>query len=205
MQDPKQNLIAGIEALNLSVDQKQIDSLLKLLLLLQKWNKAFNLTAVTNLQQMVVWHLLDSLVLSPYIKGNRILDVGTGAGFPGLPLAITNPDQRFVLLDSTLKKTRFVQQAVLELGIENVEVVHQRIENYHPDSQFDTIFARAVSSLAYMVDNVAGLVVKGGKLLMPKGQFPQAEIDQLSDCNYSVIKLDIPGMDAQRHLACIDC
>ncbi len=189
----------------LSVDQAQIDQLLSLLQLLQKWNKAFNLTAVTNLQQMVIWHLLDSLALSPYLQGNRILDVGTGAGFPGLPLAITNPDQHFVLLDSNLKKTRFVQQALLELDINNVKVVHQRIEDYQPDIQFDIVFARAVSSLAYMVDNVTGLVDIGGKILMPKGRFPQAEIDELTDRHYSVIKLNIPGMDAQRHLVSIDC
>ena len=198
-------MITGLDTLSLSVNQQQIDQLLGFLQLLQKWNKAYNLTAVTNLQQMVIRHLLDSLALSPYIQGNRILDVGTGAGFPGLPLAITNPDQRFVLLDSNLKKTRFVQQAVLELTIDNVEVVHQRIEYYQPDSQFDTVFARAVSSLAYLVDNVTGLVVKGGKILMPKGHFPQAELDELTDCNFAVIKLDIPEMDAQRHLVSIDC
>jgi 16S rRNA (guanine527-N7)-methyltransferase len=205
LQDSKKNLIAGIQQLMLSVDQAQIDQLLSLLQLLQKWNKAFNLTAVTNLQQMVIWHLLDSLALSPYLQGNRILDVGTGAGFPGLPLAITNPDQHFVLLDSNLKKTRFVQQALLELDINNVKVVHQRIEDYQPDIQFDIVFARAVSSLAYMVDNVTGLVDIGGKILMPKGRFPQAEIDELTDRHYSVIKLNIPGMDAQRHLVSIDC
>ncbi|MEE9426152.1 MAG: 16S rRNA (guanine(527)-N(7))-methyltransferase RsmG [Methylococcales bacterium] len=204
MQDPKQNLIAGIETLCLSVDQQMIDQLLSLLQLLQKWNKAFNLTTVTNLQKMVVWHLLDSLALSPYINGNRILDVGTGAGFPGLPLAIINPDQHFVLLDSTLKKTRFVQQAILELGIDNVEVVHKRIQDYQPECQFNTVFARAVSSLADMVDNVARLVAEDGKILLPKGQYPYAEIDVLNDCHYSVIKLDIPGMDAQRHLVSID-
>jgi 16S rRNA (guanine527-N7)-methyltransferase len=204
LQDPKQNLITGIETLSLSVDQQMIDQLLSLLQLLQKWNKAFNLTTVTNLQKMVVWHLLDSLALSPYINGNRILDVGTGAGFPGLPLAITNPDQHFVLLDSTLKKTRFVQQAILELGIDNVEVVHKRIQDYQPKCQFNTVFARAVSSLANMVDNVARLVAEDGKILLPKGQYPYAEIDELKDCHYTVIKLDIPGMDAQRHLVSID-
>ncbi len=198
-------MIAGLDTLRISVDQQKIDLLLGLLQLLQKWNKAFNLTAVTNLQQMVVWHLLDSLALSPYINGNRILDVGTGAGFPGLPLAVTNPDQHFVLLDSNLKKTRFVQQATLELGIDNVEVVHKRIQDYQPDSQFNTVFARAVSSLADMVDNVVRLVAEDGKILLPKGQFPQTEIDELRDCKYSVIKLEIPGMDAQRHLVSIDC
>jgi 16S rRNA (guanine527-N7)-methyltransferase len=204
-QDSKENLIAGIDALNLTVNQAQVDKLLDLLLLLKKWNSAFNLTAVTNLQQMVVVHLLDSLSLTPFMHGCQILDVGTGAGFPGLPLAITQPDQRFVLLDSNLKKTRFVQQAILELDINNVVVVHQRIEDYRPDAQFDIVFARAVSSLSFMVDNVADLVVKGGTILMPKGRFPQQEIDALTDYNCTVIKLDIPGMDAQRHLVSIDC
>ncbi len=205
MQDSRKNLIAGMHTLEVSVDQRQIDQLLSLLQLLQKWNKAFNLTAVTNLQHMVVWHLLDSLALSPYMQGNRILDVGTGAGFPGLPLAITNPDQHFVLLDSNLKKTRFVQQALLELHINNVNVVHQRIEHYQPDTQFDIVFARAVSSLAHMVDNVTGLVADGGKILLPKGRFPQTEIDELTNRRYCVVKLNIPGMDAQRHLVSIDC
>jgi 16S rRNA (guanine527-N7)-methyltransferase len=205
VQELKNILMSGSETLGLSVDKTQIDQLLNLLQLLQKWNKAFNLTAVKDLQQMVAWHLLDSLALLPYIHGNRILDVGTGAGFPGLPLAITNPDRQFVLLDSNLKKTRFVQQATLELGINNVEIVHKRIQDYQPDSQFDCVFARAVSSLADMVDNVARLVAEDGKILLPKGQFPQTEIDELKDCRYSVIKLDIPGMDAQRHLVSIDC
>lgn len=204
-QEPENLLISGSETLGLSVDKTQINQLLNLLQLLQKWNKAFNLTAVKDLQQMVVWHLLDSLALSPYIHGSRILDVGTGAGFPGFPLAITNPDRQFVLLDSNLKKTRFVQQATLELGINNVEIVQKRIQDYQPDSHFDCVFARAVSSLADMVDNVARLVAEDGKILLPKGQFPQTEIDELKDSRYSVIKLDIPGMDAQRHLVSIDC
>ena len=205
MHDLEKKLITGFESLDLPVNQAQVDQLLSLLKLLKKWNKAFNLTAVTQLQQMVSVHLLDSLALSPYLIGHRILDVGTGAGFPGLPLAILNPEHYFVLLDSNLKKTRFVQQAVLELGIDNVDVVHSRIEDYQPNHQFNAVFARAVSSLADMVDNVTRLVAKDGKILLPKGQFPQAELDELKDCQYSVIKLTIPGLDAQRHLVSIDC
>ncbi|HFD12837.1 MAG TPA: 16S rRNA (guanine(527)-N(7))-methyltransferase RsmG [Crenotrichaceae bacterium] len=200
-----EQFIAGLETLGLSVNQKQIDQLLNLLVLLQKWNRTYNLTAIKGLHQMIVWHLLDSLALSIYIDGDQILDVGTGAGFPGLPLAIIHPLQHFVLLDSNLKKTRFVQQAVFELGIDNVEVVHTRIQDYQPEHQFDTVFARAVSSLADMVDNVTRLVNHGGRILLPKGQFPQTEITGIIDYEFSVIKLDIPGMDAQRHLVMVDC
>jgi len=198
-------LKTGSETLNLTASQEQIDQLLGLLQLLQKWNQSFNLTAVNDLQRLAIWHVLDSLALSPFLYGNRMLDVGTGAGFPGLPLAILHSDQYFVLLDSNLKKIRFVRQVVLELGLDNVEVMHRRLQEYQPDCQFDTVLARAVSSLADMVDNVARLVTGGGRLLLPKGQFPQAELNELNDYQYSVLKLEIPGMDAQRHLVRIDC
>ncbi len=205
MSELKDILSSGIDKLGMTVDDTKINQLINLLLLLQKWNKTFNLTAVTNPRKMVIQHLLDSLALSPYIHGKRILDVGTGAGFPGLPLAITHSEYQFVLLDSNLKKTRFVQQAALELGINNVKIVHIRIQDYRPNNQFDSVIARAVSSLVHIVDNVARLVADDGKLLLPKGQFPQTEIEELNNCQYSVIKLDIPGMDAQRHLVSIHC
>lgn len=205
MQKLEEILSEGAKALDVPVDRLQTGQLLDLLILLQKWNQAFNLTSIKGLSRMTVWHILDSIALSPYLNGSRILDVGTGAGFPGLPLAIINSSRQFVLLDSNLKKTRFVQQAIFELGVNNVEVVHGRIQEYMPDYQFDTVLARAVSSLADMVDNVARLVTDGGRLLLPKGQFPQAELEKLTDCQYSVIKLDVPGMNAQRHLVKIDC
>ncbi len=119
--------------------------------MLAKWNQAYNLTAVRDPQEMVTRHLLDSLVLLPYVQGPRVLDIGTGPGLPGIPLAVARPDCSFTLLDANAKKTRFVTQAVGELGLKNVEVVQERVENYRPKQKFDTLVARAFSSITDML------------------------------------------------------
>lgn len=137
------------------VQKKQLSAYLDMLV---KWNKAYNLTSVRTRDEMEVRHLEDSLAIRPYIKGPRILDVGTGAGLPGIPLAITMPDQEFFLLDSNGKKTRFVQQVRLELGLQNLTVVKSRVEDYQENSKFNTITSRAFSSIGRMLD-----VLTGGK------------------------------------------
>ena len=121
----------------LSVTEQQQQQLVKLVLLLDKWNKAYNLTSVRDPQEMLVKHILDSIVVSPYLQGNRFIDVGTGPGLPGLPLAIVNPQKQFVLLDSLGKRISFIRNAIRELGLTNVEPVLSRVEDYHPDHQFD--------------------------------------------------------------------
>ncbi|TXK94350.1 16S rRNA (guanine(527)-N(7))-methyltransferase RsmG, partial [Methylococcaceae bacterium CS4] len=126
-------LLAGIEQLGLEATTAQIDSLLNFVDLIEKWNKAFNLTAIRGRDEMLRLHILDSLAILPFITGNKIIDVGTGAGLPGIPLAIFMPNVQFTLLDSNSKKTRFVQQAILELQLQNVEVVHSRVEQLGRD------------------------------------------------------------------------
>ncbi|MEY4195280.1 MAG: hypothetical protein RLZZ226_1648 [Pseudomonadota bacterium] len=200
MIDLTARLDAGLAAMNLPATPHQQAQLLNFLFLLQKWNRVYNLTAISEPEQALCLHLLDSLAVLPYLSGSRILDVGTGAGLPGLPLAALAPDIHFVLLDSSSKKTCFVRQAVLELGLSNVEVVTSRIEHYQPDPGFDSVLARAWASLAVIWRQTRRLLVTGGQVLALKGQRPQAEIDELEMCRHRVCRLDIPGLQAERHL-----
>jgi len=176
-------------------------SLLDYISLLDKWNKTYNLTAVRDIRQMVSQHLLDSLSINQYLRGDRILDVGTGAGLPGIPLAVANPDKTFVLLDSAMKRTRFVTQVVGELGLTNVEVVQSRIEAYEPEQAFDTIVSRAFTAMADFVRATERLCRDEGQLLAMKGRFPTQEINDLPE-NWQARtdSLDVPGIEAERHL-----
>jgi 16S rRNA (guanine527-N7)-methyltransferase len=170
--------------------------------LLQKWNRVFNLTAIRDPKEMVVLHILDSLAVNPYLHGHRILDVGTGAGLPGIPLALLNPEKHFVLLDSNSKKTRFLVQAIAELKLKNVEVVHQRCEDFHPEKCFDTIVSRAFASIEVMLATTAHLCCAKGQFLAMKGVYPEQEMVEISP-KFKVVevhKLNIQGLDAERHL-----
>ena len=185
-----------------------VDDRLRLLAfvrLLAKWNAAYNLTAVRDPEEMITRHLLDSLVLLPYVQGPRVLDIGTGPGLPGIPLAVARPDCSFTLLDANAKKTRFVTQAVGELGLKNVEVVQARVENYRPEQKFDTLVARAFSSIADMLTNARHLCAPGGRFLAMKGVYPEGELAAIPpDFAVSeVVALKVPGLDAARHLAII--
>lgn len=173
--------------------------------LLAKWNAAYNLTAVRDPEEMVTRHLLDSLVLLPYLHGSRVLDIGTGPGLPGIPLAVARPDCAFTLLDANAKKTRFVTQAVGELGLKNVDVVQARVENYRPEQKFDTLVARAFSSIADMLTSAQHLCAPGGRFLAMKGVYPDEELAAIpADFAVSeVATLQVPGLDAARHLAII--
>lgn len=146
--------------------------------LLHKWNKAYNLTAVRDPAQMVPLHVLDSLSIASLLSGVTLLDVGTGAGLPGIPLAIAQPQRQFTLLDSNIKKTRFVQQAVLELGLANVTVVHARVESYISTTGFDTVTARAFAPLARMLPQIESHIASGGSLLAMKSQAADAELEE---------------------------
>ncbi len=173
--------------------------------LLAKWNAAYNLTAVRDPEEMVTRHLLDSLVLLPYLHGSRVLDIGTGPGLPGIPLAVARPDCAFTLLDANAKKTRFVTQAVGELGLKNVDVVQERVENYRPEQKFDTLVARAFSSIADMLKSAQHLCAPGGRFLAMKGVYPEQELAAIP-ADYAVSEvaaLKVPGLDAARHLAII--
>jgi len=170
--------------------------------LIEKWNKAYNLTAIKNKQEMVALHLLDSLTVLPYLHGERIIDIGTGAGLPGIPLAICRPELSFTLLDSNAKKTRFVQQAVLELKLPNVEVRQSRVEDFHPDTLFDTVITRAFAELAEIIKLTRHLLAKDGIILAMKGQFSETEIAKIK-LPASVIPLQIPDVAAERNLIMI--
>jgi 16S rRNA (guanine527-N7)-methyltransferase len=199
---PQNTLAEGVSALQLTLTAEQQQRLLAFIALLEKWNRSFNLTAVTGAELMVTQHLLDSLSILPYIQGERVLDVGSGAGLPGVPLAIARPDGHFVLLDSNNKKTRFIQQAVLELKLVNVSVVKSRIEEYRPDRAFDTVISRAFSSLDEFVTACHAACGPQTRLLAMKGLYPGDELKQLTGTGYSaeVSRLNVPGLVAERHL-----
>ncbi len=199
MQKCREILNEGLVSLNLPVTQAQQEKLLAFVVLIDKWNRSYNLTAIRNPEEMVRRHLLDSLAIADYIQGPKVLDIGTGAGLPGIPLALIHTHCSFVLLDSNIKKTRFVQQVVIELGLKNVTVWHGRIENYQPEAHFDTIVSRAFSSLQSFVSVSFERLVPSGVLLAMKGQQPAKELQQI-DCDYSVVPITVPGINAERCL-----
>jgi len=202
MDDCRKILVDGIAALNLSVDEQQIEQLLAFIKLIEKWNKAYNLTAIKKQDDMVRLHLLDSLTVIPYLEGNRIIDIGTGAGLPGIPLAICLPHIAFTLLDSNAKKTRFVQQAVLELKLTNIKIVHSRAEDFQPEQCYDMVLTRAFADLADILRSTNHLLAKNGKLLAMKGHCPEQELAKVK-LPTSVILVRIPGVEAERNLVLI--
>lgn len=184
----------GLEQFNLGALSAP---LLDYLFLLKKWNLAYNLTAVRDLESMVSKHIFDSLAILPWIKGDRIIDVGTGAGLPGIPLAIANPEKNFVLLDSNGKKTRFLNEVKRQLDLNNLEVVQFRVENYRPAQGFDTVVSRAFSSLAQMIYWTEHLVAQDGIWLAMKGRYPDAELQEIKQ-HYKVEPYTVEGVDGER-------
>ena len=198
METCRKILVSGLEALNLPLAEDKIERLLDFIKLIEKWNKAYNLTAIRDREAMIRLHLLDSLAIAPFVEGKRVIDIGTGAGLPGIPLAIFLPDIEFVLLDSNAKKTRFVQQAILELKLKNVSVCHNRVEHYHPEKSFDTVITRAFASLSDIVDLTAHLLSKDGVLLAMKGQAPV--VPKLELAKTELYPVNVPGITAERCL-----
>jgi 16S rRNA (guanine527-N7)-methyltransferase len=196
----------GLEALDMKLSEMQIEKLLSFLKLLTKWNRVYNLTAVRNLQKGVSIHLLDSLAIAGYLVGRRILDVGSGAGFPGIPLAIVKPESEFVLLDSSQKKAAFLRQALAELQLKNASVACVRAETWRPTQLFDCIVCRALAGLAEFVDLTRHLLASGGAFAAMKGAYPHEEIAELSP-EYrvkQVVALSVPELNAERHLVLIE-
>lgn len=194
-------LAAGLAALPLALDARATQQLLAYLQLLGKWNTAFNLTAIRDPEEMVTRHLLDSLAILPWVQGPRVLDVGSGAGLPGIPLAIARPDLAFTLLDANAKKTRFITQAVGELGLKNVEVVQNRAENYRPSATFDTLVSRAFASIADMLAATRHLCAPHGRFLAMKGVYPEEELAAVpAEMAIETVALRVPGLAAARHL-----
>jgi 16S rRNA (guanine527-N7)-methyltransferase len=195
-------LASGANQIGFKLPPGGAESLLRLVDELEHGNSQFNLTAIRDRPGMLSKHVLDSLSLQPYLRGEAVADVGTGAGFPGLPLAIVNPRRRFTLIEATGKKARFVEQTAKALGAANVLVVHSRAENYRPLELFDTVVARALSSLADFVAYAGHLCAPGGRLLAMKGKRPDDEISALprSFRALAVHRLNVPGLIGERHL-----
>ena len=190
----------GIERMGLSIDASRRELLAAFIGLLARWNRAYNLTAVRDPAEMVPRHVLDSIAVCPYLGGGPVLDLGTGAGLPGIPLAAIRPDLNFVLLDANGKKVRFVRQAALELGLDNVSAVQARMESYRPEQKFATIVSRAVTGLSELAAVSNRLLLPGGHLLLMKGRFPHDELAARGAPDAVVHRLDVPFLDGERHL-----
>ncbi len=196
----KQAIEAGAAALGRPVSSAAAAAMARLLLLLAHWSRAYNLTAIRDPAAMVTEHVLDALSIRPYLTGERIVDVGTGAGLPGLVLAIADPGRRFTLLDASGKKLRFVRHAVGELALANTEVVQARAEDYAPELRFDTVTARAFAPLPRLVGTCGHLLAPNGILLAQKGQLPTAEIAALPPAwRATAVALEVPGLEKERH------
>lgn len=198
-------LEAGMQNMGVDYTSLQRDQLLAYLELLISWNKAYNLTAIRDPAQMVALHLLDSLTVLPHVTGEHLIDVGTGAGLPGIPLAIMYPDKQFTLLDSNGKKTRFLFQVRCHLGLTNVTEIQSRVEQHQPRECYDAVLSRAFTSIADMVDKCHHLLAAQGVFLAMKGKFPQSELSEVAK-DYKVETshtLQVPGVEGERHLIVI--
>jgi len=198
----REELQRGISSLSLNCNEEMLSSLLAYIELLKKWNSAYNLLGGNESALLVSRHILDSLSVDPHLEGNLLLDIGAGAGLPGIPLAILNPDKQFVLIDSNGKKTRFMFQAQIQLGLGNITIENCRIEHYQSIQQIDMVMCRAFSTLADTLTMLQPIFSDECKLLAMKGHYPEDEIARLPD-GFELsksIKLDVPGNESQRHL-----
>lgn len=195
----------GLAAQGLQVEEAARAAMLQYIGLLQRWNKAYNLTSIKDPMQMLSYHLLDSLSISPHLQGRSFIDVGTGAGLPGIPLAVTHPDKTFSLLDSNGKRIRFLFQIKTALQLNNVKEMQGRVEEYKPEKLYDGVISRAFASLTDMIEGSEHLLASGGSFYAMKGRYPDKELSELPK-GYKVeqaIELDVPTLDQQRHLIII--
>jgi 16S rRNA (guanine527-N7)-methyltransferase len=195
-------LRVGLTDMHIVAEPALLARFTQLLRLLEKWNRAFNLTAVRNPDEMVARHILDSISARAFLVGASVLDVGTGAGFPGLPLALLEPQRHFTLLDSGGKKIRFVRHVQGELALDNVVVEHSRVEAFEPADLYDVVISRAFASLELFVRRCGGLVATGGRLLAMKGRYPDVEVKGVpKDWEVTeVARLKVPGLLGDRHM-----
>ncbi|WP_198781705.1 16S rRNA (guanine(527)-N(7))-methyltransferase RsmG [Shewanella putrefaciens] len=195
-------LEAYLAAINLPATAEQKKQLIDFVGMLNKWNKAYNLTSVRDPEAMLIRHIMDSLVVSKHLQGERFIDVGTGPGLPGIPLAIMNPDKTFVLLDSLGKRIRFQKQVAFELGIHNISSVESRVEAYQPEQKFDGVLSRAFASIQDMLTWCHHLPTENGQYYALKGQLNDEEMQQIPAgfVVKDIIELKVPKLDEQRHL-----
>ena len=199
MQTCRNILTTGLESLQLPVDEEKLEKLMAFIRLIEKWNKTYNLTSICNREDMARLHILDSLAILPYVRAHRVLDIGTGAGLPGIPLALFLTDYEFVLVDSKAKKTRFVQQVIIELQLDNVQACHSRVESYSTKTRFDTVISRAFASLQDFIAAGENFLTDSGVLLAMKGQNPTDELQRINR-PYTVENIQVPGVDVERCL-----
>jgi 16S rRNA (guanine527-N7)-methyltransferase len=194
-----------LDSAGFTLPENQKQQLVDYVELLHKWNKAYNLTSVRRPEEMLVRHILDSIVVEPHLQGSRFIDVGTGPGLPGIPLAIVRPDSHFTLLDSLGKRVRFLRQVQHELHLENITPVQSRVEEFPAEPPFDGVISRAFASLTDMVTWCQHLPAENGRFYALKGLRPDDEIAVLP-ANFSVedvIRLQVPELDGERHLVMI--
>ena len=200
-------LRAGTEALGLTLHQSQYDQLLEYLQLLEKWNQVYNLTSIRGLPRMLSYHLIDSLSILPLLDNCRkAIDIGSGAGLPGIPLAIAMPDAVWVLLDSNARKTRFIRQAIAHCGLKNAQVVQTRVQDYHAPDSLDFIVSRAYAPLAEFCDSTAHLLTSKTRLITMKTGLKQEEVQQLDSNRFTFEeeKIKVPGISETRSLVTIN-
>ncbi len=192
----------SLKAVNLKADIETQEKILAYVNLMIKWNRAYNLTSVRDPKQIIARHIMDSLSILPYIEGEQIIDIGSGAGLPGIPLALMLPYSDFILLDSNGKKTRFLTQVVRDLGIDNISVANERVEDFRPGYRFDVVMCRAFSSIRDMLLLGKHLCAKEGVFLAMKGIYPAAEMTNLPD-GFKLVgvhELQVPGVEGERTL-----
>ena len=202
--DTRTGLVTGVESLGIAVSTSQIDALVAYIELLQKWNRTFNLVGTSIEQELVQKHVLDSIAIGPFIKFTSVLDVGSGAGLPGIPLAITLPDLSFGLLDANSKKTRFMRQAAIELELSNTEIIHSRVEHYQPQQAPLTVVARAFAPFEKALDLLSPVCANGGQVLLMLGERSQYPVTHADYKNVKTQGIDVPGLHSQRHLLVAD-
>lgn len=198
----KNQLLKALIDNQLKLSYEQINKLVAYAELIQLWNKVYNLTAITKPDDIIYLHLIDSLLVLNFLHGHNCLDIGSGAGLPGIPLAILDPEKHWTLIDKNSKKTRFLIQACAELGLKNVEVIHERSESFAPSSAFDSILSRALGTLEQFATLSMHLLAPGGRLIAMKGKVSQEELAHIPDRMMvkEVVKLAIEGRDIERHL-----